>query len=267
MYDKFSLSENDQKFFTELVRDAGDRAKVIQHEGFEVKRKDDTTIVTRADTETQSFILEKLSSEFTDMNFIHEENFDTTVNRISDDTVSAVIDPIDGSAMFSMMLPFWCVSIGIFHGFTPVYGFVYSPGCGMLFRCSDTESFCNDSVICVDKSLTVESETNILCASEVPRTFTLKSPGKIRNFGSTALHACLTADNKRNRVVAFIGSGYLWDWAGAIPILKKAGGNIMSFSGKEVDCRAAVENRYKFPELMIAYSPDEFGPVRSLFNR
>ena len=260
------LSSRDIRFLVSIVRKAGKKAQAIQKKGFEITRKKDTSIVTRADTEVQDFLIRRISSRFPGINLIHEENFDRSVTNIEKDTLSAIIDPVDGTAMFSMYLPFWCVSVGIFRGFEPVYGFVYSPGCDMLFHCDDTSSYCNGRILTVDRELTVDAETNIFYASEVPRLYTLSSPGKIRNLGSTALHACLISDNRRNRALTFIGSGYLWDWAGAIPVIKKAGGNVRYLSGEEVDISEVVTNRYRFPQTMVAYSPDDFELVKSLFR-
>ena len=134
--------------------------------------------------------------------------------------MSAIIDPIDGTAMFSMHLPEWCVSVGIFRGYTPVYGFVYSPGFDMLFYNDDSNAYLNGRPLKADRNISVDNETNIFSASEVSNRFIVDFPGKIRNLGSTALHACLAADNARNRTLAFIGKSNIWDWAGAVPGLK-----------------------------------------------
>jgi fructose-1,6-bisphosphatase/inositol monophosphatase family enzyme len=202
----FSFSRSDLRFLAGTVRRAGNRALAIQRGGFQVNRKSDTSIVTRADTETQDYIISSLSKRFPGINLIHEENFDSSVNSMNPDTLSAIIDPIDGTAMFSMHLPFWCVSLGIFAGYRPLYGFVYSPGCGMFFHNDDKGAFCNDRLVTADKNVPLERETNIFCATEVPREYILSTPGKIRNLGSTALHASLLSDNRRNRTIAFLGT-------------------------------------------------------------
>lgn len=232
MFKKFD--NDDFIFFQKLLNRAGKLAITIQNENISVSRKKDTSIVTRADIEVQDLLISEISSRFPEAVFIHEENFDRSTRLLSEETLAFIIDPIDGTAMYSMHLPIWCISIGVFSGFKPQYGFVYSPGCNMLFYNDNINAYLNGKIITVDPDISVERETNIFYASEIPGIFTIDFPGKIRNLGSTALHASLTADSRRNRVLAFIGEAYLWDWAGAIPIILKSGGEIRYLSGKNL---------------------------------
>ena len=266
MYNKPILSSKDLQFFKKITFAAGQKASVIQRSGFQSSRKDDTTIVTEADKSTQDYLVKKISNRFKEMNFVYEENFDRNIMNMADGKLTAIIDPIDGTAMFSMNLPFWCVSVGIFSGFEPVYGFIYSPGCNMFFYNDDENALCNEKIITADKSLIPESETNIFFASELIKTYNLTTVGKIRNLGSTALHAVLIANNIASRGLAFIGSGNLWDWAGAIPILAKANCNIKYLSERDVVFKEVAENRYEFPETLLAYSSDDFNLVKQMFE-
>jgi fructose-1,6-bisphosphatase/inositol monophosphatase family enzyme len=262
----FSFTQSDFRFLVRTIKKAGKTALTIQRSEFQVNRKSDTSIVTRADTETQDYIINRLTKRFPGINLIHEENFDSSVNSMSPDTLSAIIDPIDGTAMFSMHLPFWCVSLGIFAGYRPLYGFVYSPGCGMFFHNDNNFAFCNGRMVTAEKNVPLERETNIFCATEVPREYILSTPGKIRNLGSTALHASLLSDNRRNRTIAFLGSGFLWDWAGAIPVLLKSGCSLRYLTGREVDFAEVAANGYRFPEIMMAYSHEDLSIVRGFFG-
>lgn len=265
MDSQFTLSAKEQQFFKKLVLSAGRKAAKMQRRGFTTMRKSDTTIVTEADRSIQDYLMQKISRHFNNINFVCEENFDPTVMKMSPDVLSVIIDPIDGTAMFSMRLPFWCISVGIFAGLEPKYGFIYSPGCDMLFYNDNRHAFCNGHIITADKSLVPESETNVFFASELIKKYDLAAVGKIRNLGSTALHAALIANNLYSRSLAFIGSGNLWDWAGAIPILMKANCNIRYLSGRNVDFAEIAKNRYMFPETMIAYSSDDFELIQKMF--
>ena len=80
-------------------------------------------------------------------------------------------------------------------------------------------------------------------------------------MGSTAFQACLLADNVRNRSIAFIGKSYLWDWAGAIPIVFKAGGGVKYISGKEIDFHEIVNNGYKMSDYTVAFAGSTFDIV------
>ncbi len=231
-----------------------------------MRRKDDNSIVTQADIEIQEFLIRELSCRFPTMKFIHEEDREESFGEVDETTLLAVIDPIDGTAVFSMGLPTWSVSVGIFKGFTPLYGFVYSPGCRMMFHNDDKAAYLNGVPVRVDRDMPVEAETNIFVTAELFKNYTLTFPGKVRNLGSTALHGCLVADNVRNRTLAFIGRSYLWDWGGLMPIVLKAGGSLRYMSGKEPDIREIIANSFLLTEYCIAYSSAKFDYITDLFG-
>lgn len=259
------FSESDFNFFIKLVQRAGDKALALQKKGLDVQRKKDATIVTDADFLIQDFLISEISAQYPHFIYVHEENFNTSEKLITDDTITVIIDPIDGTAMFSMHLPIWCISIGIFKGFDPLYGFVYSPGSDMLFHTDNEHAYLNNRILAVDKNIPIDSETNIFCSSEINFS-RVRFPGKIRNLGSTALHACLAADNKRNRILAFIGKSYLWDWAGAIPVVMKAGCNIKYLNGSSIDIKGIVHNGYALEDYAVIFNSGDFDKIREIFG-
>ena len=97
--------------------------------------------------------------------------------------------------------------------------------------------------------------------------FIFDFPGKIRNLGSTALHACLTADSARNRTLAFIGKSNLWDWAGAVPIVQKAGCQVRYISGEEIDYRAVINNKFRLLDFIVVYNSKDFKFIRDVFRQ
>jgi len=259
-----SLTKKEILFFKKTICAAGDRALSIQKKNINARRKDDKTIVTDADYYVQNYLFEKVTKKFPDFNLISEEN----INKgtcLRDDAINIIIDPIDGTAMFSMHLPFWCVSVGIFHGYSPLYGFVYSPGCELLFHCDDDFSYLNSKPLLIWENMPVDNETNIFYSSEI-KGVKLNFPGKARNLGSTALHACLAADNSRNRVLAFIGKSYLWDWAGAIPIVTKAGSHIRYLNGGELDFEKIAKNNFELEDYAVIYNCSDFNEIRKILS-
>jgi myo-inositol-1(or 4)-monophosphatase len=260
------LSIDDIEYIRKAVIEAGDSASRIQKGKLKVHRKGDSSIVTEADHMVQEYLIEKIGGRIQNITFIHEEDFDRGTNHVDEKGLNCIIDPIDGTAMFSMYLPIWCVSVGIMQGYRPVYGFVYSPCSSMLFHNDDENSYLNGNIVKVEKDMIIDSETNIFYSTEIYGKFYIDFIGKVRNIGSTALHACLTVDNSRNRVFAFMGKSYLWDWAGAIPIIKKAGGNIKYISGEELDIKEIIENRYKLTDFAVTYNSDNFSQIRKIFK-
>jgi myo-inositol-1(or 4)-monophosphatase len=257
----------DFDFFKALMVEAGGAARAIQHGTIDIKRKGDLSIVTETDFMVQDLLVRKISARYRDFQFFHEENFKGNVPELNDETISVIIDPIDGTAMYSMYLPEWCVSVGIFRGYDPLYGFVYSPGFEMFFYNDDENAYLNGAVRRVDRDMHIDTETNIFYASEAHRDFTMEFPGKIRNLGSTALHACLTVDNARNRTLAFIGKSRLWDWAGAIPVILKAGGNVRYLDGSNIAYQDVMRNNFRFLDFIIAYNTKDFDAIRAIFKK
>lgn len=261
------LKKEDFDFFKGIVREAGLAALKYQKQGLTVKRKDDSTIVTEADYATQAFLMEKISGKYRNFKFIHEENFEGIHGGIDEDSIYVIIDPIDGTAVFSMLLPTWCVSVGIFHGYKPLYGFVYSPASDLFFYNDEHGSYLNDNKIKVAAHMKIDSESNLFYASEIQTAFSIDFAGKIRNIGSTALQASLTIDNARNRTVGFIGKSYLWDWAGALPVILKAGGRVSYISGDSIDFKKVYENNFEFCDFLVVHNSMDLQEIMKFFRR
>jgi len=68
-----------------------------------------------------------------------------------------------------------------------------------------------------------------------------------------------------NRTLAFIGKSYLWDWAGAVPVVIRAGGFLRYMSGREVDFREIMENSFRIPEYCVAHSAGSIDMIRKIF--
>lgn len=259
------LSQADIRYFLDIINSAGAAALEMQRGILDIQRKDDNSIVTQVDLWVQNYLSEKISAKYNDFQIISEEKTNCNID-FSGETISVIMDPIDGTAVFSMHLPIWCVSVGIFRGYTPVYGFVYSPGSDLLFYNDGLSSFLNGKKLISDPSVIIEKETNIFYSSEI-HDVKINFPGKVRNLGSTALHACLTADNRRNRLLAFIGKSYLWDWAGAIPILQNAGVALKYLNGRSLDYKAIIENGFALEDYAVAYNAESFDTIKTIFIR
>ena len=262
----YHFGEDDFTFFKKIILSAGKLALNYQKKGLEINQKSDMTVVTQADLAVQDFLITKISDRYHNFKFIYEENFEKNIDLLDDDSITIIIDPIDGTAIYSMYLPFWCVSVAIFKGTTPLYGFIYSPETNMFFYNDNKASYLNSNPVSVSDYIPLEKETNMLSASELQGKLSINFPGKIRNFGSTALHAALVTNNKKNRIMLFVGKAYLWDWAAAIPIVLTAGGKISYLSGKKIDFQGVVKNNYKFKEFVIAYSGIEFKKIQDFFS-
>ncbi len=260
------LTSRDIRFFRDLIIKAGAKAHYLQKKGVRASRKDDRSIVTTADLEIQQLVERAIRRRFKNIRFIHEEGSENDLADAGKDDLIAIIDPIDGTAVYSMMLPTWCISIGIFRGYEPLHGFVYSPGCGMLFHNDADKAYLNGQPLFIDADMVIEAETNIFLPPNLIKNCLIDFPGKVRNLGSTALHGCLVAASRETRTLAFFGKACLWDWAGAIPIIEKAGGTVRYLGGSALDFEKVIKNNCYFPEYLIAYAHHDFEMVRSLLK-
>jgi myo-inositol-1(or 4)-monophosphatase len=265
--DSISLTDEDISFIYTAVKEGGSIGQAIHQEGFAQKRKDDNSIVTEADFKVQEFLLSRLKERFPRAGYIHEENFHREANPMKEERLTFIIDPIDGTAVFSMGLPFWAVSVGVFRGFTPLYGFVYSPGSSLFYHNDDNNAFLNMKPLQIDSAVATDSQTSILIATETKDHFTYNFNGKVRNFGSTSLQSAMIADNGRNRCLAFLGKSSLWDWAGSIPIIQKAGGKVLYYPDREIDYLTVAENQFFFPDFLYAASPQNIDDVKSIIRK
>lgn len=257
------FSRKDIDYIIKTVEKAGSLASSMQRKGVPVFRKEDRSIVTTADVAVQELIERKIRKRFPCIKFVHEENFNPATTVLANDELYAVIDPIDGTAVYTMSLPTWCISVGIFSGALPLYGFVFSPCSHLFYHNDDDSSYRNGREIMVDPEMETEQETNIFLPPYLIKNCLVDFPGKVRNLGSTALHGCMVADSRATRTMAFFGRSYLWDWAGSIPVILKAGGSIRYVSGKEIDFNEVAHNGFLFPEYLLAYAAGDFQTVRS----
>jgi fructose-1,6-bisphosphatase/inositol monophosphatase family enzyme len=264
---KGTLNKSDFDYIISVVQKAGDMAREIQRGALSITRKPDLSIVTDADIAVQEMLLDALKNRFPDMGFIHEEEFAGFDRSPAHDELTAVIDPIDGTAMFSMRLPVWCVSVGIFRGYEPLYGFVYAPAAEMFFYNDDDSAYLNGEPVSADTEAAVmDNETNIFAATEIHGVIEIRFPGKVRNLGSTALHCALLGDNKRNRSLAFIGKSMIWDWAGALSVILKAGSKVNYFDGTPVDFKEVFEGGCAFKNFLVAYNAPDFMKIAGYFH-
>lgn len=261
-----SFSQNDIEYIKALMDEAGKLCMSVQNNNLKISRKNDSTIITQADIEVQEMLVKGISARFSEMKFIHEEQQENNLKEVQEDTWLAVIDPLDGTAVYSMGLPTWSISVGFFYGFTPKYGFVYSPSSGLFYHNDDTAAYRNGVPIFTEREMKIDSESNLFVTAEIFRTYHVNFPGKVRNLGSTALHGCLVADNVKTRTIAYIGRSYLWDWGGVIPVLLRAGGLLRYLSGKPVDIPEILANGCALPEYCIAYSICSFEAITGFLS-
>lgn len=193
--------------------------------------------VTEADKKAEQKIISIIKKEFPTHSIIAEESG----KHMQQSEYTWVIDPLDGTGNFTMMLPFFNTSIALIKGNTLILGVVYSPIQKELFHATKKRgAFLNGKRIRVsgqDNLLKARSafchggRTPELIERATSRYVRLKGKRcKIRQLGSAALE------------LAYVGAGRLdafwmtdinlWDVAAGVLLVQEAGGVVTDFAGK-----------------------------------
>jgi myo-inositol-1(or 4)-monophosphatase len=232
-----------------IVRAAGDIA--LRHfQRTTAMRKQDNTLVTVADREIETYLRGELGRAFPNDTLLGEEytSHDGDSGRVW------AIDPIDGTAAYAAGLPVWGVSIGILQAGQSVAGVFYVPVLDEYYSGNGRQALLNHQPIHVDDSGHVDGETLLCVTSEAHRHYRIDFSGKTRAFGSAAAHICYVA--RGTATAAVLGHLALWDMAGALPVLRAAGGDLVYLpDGDSSPDLAALTDGRKSPRPLMAGAP------------
>ena len=255
---------------TEMLEFAKTTAKgagaiLMQHFGMisTVKRKSThIDLVTIADTESESFILNQIKATYPLHHIIAEES--AIFENNSD--YRWVIDPLDGTTNFVHNLPIFAVSIGLQYKEETIVAVVYNPAADKCFWAEKNgKAYLNAELIQITSSNTL---SNSLLVTGFPyshderweKGFDLfkliygKTQG-VRRLGAAALDFCFVA---MGRFDGFWEFGLKpWDVCAGALILEEAGGKVsdwdnssMPFSGN----RVLATNGHIHDEMMTTLS-------------
>ncbi len=130
------MNQNEiQEMLSNLIEIAEHAGSIIlshyEHSDQDVQIKDDDSPLTRADTESDAYIHEQLTSRYT-IPVISEENYPEYDLR-KDFTDFFLVDPLDGTKEFIDKIGEFTVNIAYIKEKKPVIGVIYAPATGMLF--------------------------------------------------------------------------------------------------------------------------------------
>lgn len=196
--------------------------------------------VTQTDFKVQSFLMEKLSQAYPEAGFLAEEK----ENDYKGGTPVWIIDPIDGTTNLIHGCNMSAVSLAYYDSRETVFGAVYNPFTGELFRaekgkgaflgdirirCTDTDN-AGRCLAAVGTSpyYKDEAEDNFRLFQKVFLTCE-----DIRRTGSAALDHCYVAAGRFDAY--FERHLKPWDYAAGKLILEEAGGKVTGWQGEEAD--------------------------------
>ena len=230
------------------------------------RKSTDIDLVTLADTESETFILDKIKKTYPQHHIITEESVIVKNNA----EYCWVIDPLDGTTNFVHNLPIFAVSIGIQHNKETIAAVIYNPAVHKCFFAEKNGgAFLNDEPIHITSTNTL---INSLLVTGFPyvhdnrweKGFDIfknlygRTQG-IRRLGAAALDFCFVA---MGRFDGFWEFGLQpWDVCAGALILEEAGGRVtdwdgslMPFSGE----RVLATNGYIHCEMMEVLAKDLF---------
>ena len=219
---------NPLTFATHLAKGAGDilRQHFRQH-GALASLKADRTVVTEADFQSDQWIRKAIRETFPQDGILSEEEetrFPTEREFVW------VIDPLDGTANFSLGLHHWGVSIARLKNGYPHLAAIYFPLLDELFLASEGGgAFLNGSPLQVDPNSPDNPVSCFCCCSRTYRRYNISIRYKTRILGSAAYGLCTVAHG--SATFAFEATPKVWDFAGSWLVTQEASGVIAPIKG------------------------------------
>jgi len=221
------------------ARQAGRHAvKAMNH--VKATRKNESELVTEADTQCQQIIIRQIREAYPNDGFIAEEGEKGKMFRQPPRGEPAVwwaIDPIDGTNNFAHGIPIFAVSIAALSEGEPVVGVVFQPAVDSMFTAfKGGEAHLNGKRIVAGDEL-VGPFTSVGLDShfeeELPSwACDLIRESRFRNFGTTALHMAYVA--RGGLAAAVVCTPKLWDIAAGTVLVEAAGGITTDWKGRSL---------------------------------
>lgn len=223
------------EFAKEMALDAGKIMKKYFSEDNGANYKFDQTIVTKADTEINSLLIERVKSTFPDHSVDGEEE------QFGKSEYVWVCDPVDGTAMYARHIPVAVFSLALVIDGVSTVGVVYDVFTDSLYTAIKGEGAYKNGVkisvndIKLDDMRSV-SNFDMWPAAEYNIYDSIKELGKKTYFVSigSVIRACMCAANGDFNLAIFPGTKHKnCDIAAAKVIVEEAGGKVTDLFGND----------------------------------
>jgi len=217
-----------------ILRDFGELEKL------QVSIKGQNDFVTMADIKAQEIIHYELSRSRTGYGFLMEEG--KIKNNINENEYTWIIDPIDGTLNFMNGIPYFAISIALYHENKIIAGVVYDPIHNDFYWAEDgLGAYLNDQRLRVKNKKTLDKSIIALGIPFLGRgnhqehikiqQAVMSKVAGLRRFGAASLDLAFVA---AGRVDGFWEFGLSsWDIAAGIILVKEAGGLAKGIDNKE----------------------------------
>jgi myo-inositol-1(or 4)-monophosphatase len=225
-------------FVRNLAEDAGELSlEAFQHlTASDIEFKNPKDLVTAADREVENFIMARIAASFPEHAVYGEE----TGTGGGDSDYCWIVDPIDGTASFVHELPFYSISIALYHKERPLVAAVKGPRLRELFSAAAGQgAFLGERPLRVSqrgKLIDAMLCTGFACIRAGLEKNNLANFERLvklargtRRHGSAALDLCYVA---AGRLDAYWELGLMpYDYAAGRLILEEAGGLFTDLRG------------------------------------
>jgi myo-inositol-1(or 4)-monophosphatase len=185
--------------------------------------KDDGSVLTETDTYINERVGSLIEQLFPEANVVTEESVRPC---LPDAPMTFILDPIDGTDVYSQGLPGWCISLGVLDRQRQCAGgMVLAPRWGLsrdeglMLRRDPGKPMTLNGKPYVSRMKNTSLE-QIAMASHVPRYLSMKRfDGKIRCYGSNILHMISPLVHPHIQGSVSVPC-YAWDIAGAHALLE-----------------------------------------------
>ena len=189
--------------------------------------------VTNVDKEIQEFLIREISEHYPEHGVIGEEKPNEGHSPAPEWVW--VLDPLDGTKNFLYGLPLFACSIGVLYRGVPIVGSLYiswpnEAGGIVIHARTGGGAFSQDKRMSVLQSETQQAGYLASLPGVFNSTYRIRKSmrnkiGDSRVTGSIAFDIAMTA--KGGFQYSIINAPRIWDVAGAVVVLKEAGGEIM----------------------------------------
>ncbi|MDP2629038.1 MAG: 3'(2'),5'-bisphosphate nucleotidase CysQ [Nanoarchaeota archaeon] len=252
-----------------LVKMAGEEIMKSFKKNKIVETKEDGSLVTCADIESNRIILKGLKEHFPDDAIVSEEFPNKTRGRRE-----WHIDPLDGTGSFVFGSDEFSIQVGFCENGKPVLGVVFRPVTGEIYygvkNCGSYKICKNgDKVLLHVTNTKPENLVAVISYNEKTQLETekiLKEVG-IKNyfkFGGAGLKIISITENKADIFFTVVTNSNTWDFCAPQIILEEAGGIVEYVDGEEV----FYANITRFPKnLVFGKTKEQIRLIQNYFLR
>lgn len=230
----FFLMSTTLTFAIQVARQAGQLLREYYSKAdLQTELKSDHTIVTEADLASDRLISSAIRQNFPAEALLSEEMPAHTLTQVGASLPAAwIIDPLDGTANFSLGLPIWGVLIAHLVDGWPDLSVQYFPIIDELYVTQRGQgAFCNNLPLQAQPPSSKRAISFFSCCSRTFRNYQIAIPYKARILGSAAYSLCCVARN--SAVISFEAVPKIWDIAAGWLLVNEAGGKIDTLDGSQ----------------------------------